>query len=58
MILDQKIDSLKNGQSVEISAYNGIVCTAEKSTDGKTIRFVRTYSDGSFTVFHKVRVAL
>ena len=38
---DQKIDSLKNGQSVEISASNGIVCTAEKKYRWQTIRFCK-----------------
>lgn len=51
-ILDQKIDSLKIGGSVLISEGNGIKVTAERSAgDGKKLRFVRTFTDGSFTVF-------
>ena len=43
--LDRKINALQSGQSIEISRANGIVCFAERSGDGKTIRFVRVNGD-------------
>lgn len=52
--LDSIIDNLKPGFSEEISKGNGIVCSVEKSGDGKKLRFVRTFSDGSFVVFKTV----
>jgi hypothetical protein len=39
--IDQRINALKHGQSIEISRCNGIVCTVERSGDGKLVRFVR-----------------
>ena len=44
--MDNKINSLKPGQSIEISASNGKYETAERSGNGKVIRFVRHSSDG------------
>jgi len=40
--LDQLINSLKHSESKVISQFNGIVCSVERSGDGKTLRFVRT----------------
>lgn len=52
--LDQKIDSLKKGEQIEISSSNSITVSCERSTNGKQLRFVRTFADGSFNVFKKV----
>jgi hypothetical protein len=51
--LDTKINSLKIGGSFIISATNNIVCSVERSGDGKTLRFVRTFENGSFKVFQE-----
>lgn len=48
------IESLKPGESTLISKCNRIECYAERSGDGKTLRFVRTFPNGSFEVFRKV----
>mgnify|MGYP000915410897 CR=1 FL=1 len=47
--------NIKPGQSIKISEHNGIVCTVERSGDGRTIRYVRTFPCGSFEVFKTVR---
>lgn len=39
--LDAKINTLKPSGSVIISRINNITVTAERSGDGKTLRFVR-----------------
>jgi hypothetical protein len=51
--LDAKINRLKIGGSFIISTTNNIVCSVERSGDGKTLRFVRTFKDGSFNVFQE-----
>ncbi len=48
--LDQRIDAIKPGGSIELSRSNGTTVTAERSGDGKTLRFVRSSGDTS-TVF-------
>lgn len=48
--LDQKIDAIKPGGSAKLSSSNGTTVTAERSGDGKTLRFVRSSGDAS-TVF-------
>lgn len=55
LTLDQKLDRLRNGETLITSKGNGITCTAERSGDGKTLRFVRTQANGSWEVYHKVR---
>jgi hypothetical protein len=52
MTTDSKINSLQPGQAVVISKNEVAECSAERSTDGKTIRFVRTFPNGSWVVFH------
>lgn len=49
--LDEKISSLKVGQSVRISTCNGITVTVERSSHENILRFVRTYPNGSWSVF-------
>ena len=44
--LKGKIDSLQPGQEVELSRTNGLWVTAERSGDGKTLRYVRHSSKG------------
>lgn len=51
--LDLKINSLKSGDSFIISAASNIVCSVERSGDGKTLRFVRTFENGSFVVYQE-----
>lgn len=53
--LNQKIESLKAGQLIVISQCNNITCSCERSGDGKTLRFVRTQSNGSFEVYKTTR---
>jgi len=48
--LDKRIDALRPGQSIEISRTETGHCIAERSGDGKTIRFVRHTTTG-WTVF-------
>ena len=55
MTLEQRLAGLKKNEIIVTSQGNGITCTAERSSDGKVIRFVRTYSDGSWTVYHTSR---
>lgn len=52
--LDAKINNLLKGQSFIISKSNNIVCSVERSGDGKGLRFVRTFENGSFEVFKTV----
>lgn len=56
MTAELKINSLQPGQSVVISKNEIAECSAERSTDGKVIRFVRTFPNGSWNVFHTSRV--
>ena len=51
--LNEKISNLKPSEILLLSEGNGIKCTAERSANGKDIRYVRTYSNGSWVVFHK-----
>ena len=39
--MDARINNLNPGQSIEISNYNGIRVTCERSGNGKLVRFVR-----------------
>lgn len=48
--LDDKINNINPGREIELSRSNGIRVTAERSGDGKTIRFVRSTKEG-FVVF-------
>ena len=53
--MQELINNLKPGQSIITSTFNNIVCSCERSGDGKTLRFVRTFENGSFEVYHKTR---
>ena len=44
--LDQKIETLKPGQQATLSECNGIKVIAERSGDGKTLRFIRETQSG------------
>jgi len=48
--LDKRIDALNPGQSIEISRTETGHCTAERSGDGRTLRFVR-HTDAGFQTF-------
>lgn len=50
MTNNQKIDGLKNGQSVVLSQVGEAVVTAEKSGNGKVVRIVRTISGKSVVI--------
>lgn len=52
--LDLKISSLLAGQSLITSKSNSIICSVERSGDGKYLRFVRTFENGSFEVYKTV----
>jgi hypothetical protein len=49
--VDEKINSLQPGERVEISKCVNTRCIAERSGDGRTIRFIRETPD-EFTVYH------
>lgn len=50
-MLDQKLDSLRPGQTLKISECNGVQVFAERSGNGKTLRFFR--QRGSTTTVFK-----
>ncbi len=52
--LDSKISNLLAGQSFITSKANNIICSVERSGDGKHLRFVRTFENGSFEVYKTV----
>ena len=52
--LDSKINNLSKGQSIFISNINNIVCSVERTGDGKYLNFVRTFINGSFVVYKTV----
>ncbi len=52
--MNSKINKLKNGQSIEISRSNGQWVTAEKSGNGKVVRFIR-HTENSFRVFRTIK---
>jgi hypothetical protein len=56
MTTELKINSLQPGQSVVISKNEIAECSAERSTDGKVIRFVRTHLNGSWSVYHTSKI--
>lgn len=50
--------AMRKGESKMVSkGTNGSYVTVERSTDGKVIRYVRTFGDGSWEVFKTVNVA-
>jgi hypothetical protein len=48
--MDKKINSLKPGQSIELSRNEFAWVTVERSGDGKRVRFVR-HTENGFVVF-------
>ena len=52
--IDQRIDALKPGQEIRLSGDEALWVTAERSGDGKWLRFVRHTRNG-FTVFKTTR---
>lgn len=49
--VDSKIQALEPGGSVVISQSNGITVTAERTGNGKLVKFVRSTANSS-EVFH------
>lgn len=49
-MLDRRISDMRPGQSIRISGSDAMWVTADRSCDGKTVRFVRHTADTS-TVF-------
>jgi hypothetical protein len=45
-LLKSKVEALKPGEEVQLSKCNGIRVTAERSGDGKSLRFVRHRANG------------
>ena len=45
--MNRRINALRPGQSIRISADDARWCTAERSGDGRTLRFVRHTGNGS-----------
>lgn len=54
--LQARIDSLQPGKEILISKRGGITCTAERSPDGKVMRFVRTFPNGNFEVYNSQKL--
>lgn len=54
LTLNEKINGLQKGQMLIISQGNGITCHVERSTKNRTLRYVRTYANGSFEVYKTV----
>ena len=52
--LDQRINDLEPGQEIRISGTDDLWVTAERSGNGKWLRFVRHTLNG-FTVFKTTR---
>lgn len=50
-ILDLKIRKLLPWDSIVISKTRKVENSVERSADGKKLRFVRTYPNGSFVVY-------
>jgi len=50
MTLDQQIAAMKPGQSIRLSGTDSVWVTAERSGNGKTVRFVR-HTANSSTIF-------
>ena len=48
--MNLRIEALEPGEEMEISRAGEVRVTVERSSDGKTLRFVRHTADG-FTVF-------
>ena len=46
LTLDQKINRLQPGQSIEISRYSNTSVTAERTANGKQIKFIRHTPSG------------
>ena len=44
--LDERIDALRPGRSIEISRTDSGWCTAERTGDGRKVRFVRHTAAG------------
>lgn len=47
---NSQISSLLPNGSFVLSQSDNLVCSVERSSDGKKLRFVRTFSNGSFVV--------
>ena len=52
--IDQRIDELKNGHSLQLSTFSGVSVSCQKSGDGKLLRFVRETKNISI-VFRTVK---
>ena len=53
---DEKVDALKPGGSIEISRYGNTRVIAERSGNGKRLRIVREYLEGSALAGQRVQV--
>jgi hypothetical protein len=49
--MNDKIESLNSGERLVLSESNGVRCAAERSGDGKRLRFIRETATG-FKVFY------
>jgi hypothetical protein len=47
---NSQVSSLLPNGSFVLSQSDNLVCSVERSSDGKKLRFVRTFSNGSFVV--------
>jgi len=52
--VDQRIDALRNGHSLQLSTFGGISVEVQKSGDGRLLRFVRETGNTSI-VFRTVK---
>ncbi len=47
---NSQVSSLSPNGSFVLSQSDNLVCSVERSSDGKKLRFVRTFANGSFVV--------
>jgi hypothetical protein len=55
LTLDQKINSLKKGEQLQIGKSDKVKTLAERSSDGKELRFIREFNNGSWEIYHRCR---
>ena len=52
--VDQRIDALRNGHSLQLSTFSGVSVSCQKSGDGKLLRFARE-TENTSVVFRTVK---
>jgi len=55
---DSKVAKMRKNDEFILSQSSNIIVTVERSSDGKKLRFVKTYSNGSFIVVKEIAYTL